>query len=216
LINLAEHRLPQKVFNWDYEGRRIWSSTIEQIFETLGLTQVYDDKLKCDLLECKSLLQNNMYDDWKEELSSKPKLRTYRKFKTTFKTEAYLNNFMIKCKRSILAQFRCGILPLRIETGRFINILDEHTGMLRRLLPEERLCQICNMGKIEDEFHFLCKCPKYEDIRKELFNVISKKSSNFHELDFEEKFIFLIKNSWKETADFLYRAWKIRTDILFK
>jgi hypothetical protein len=32
-----------------------------------------------------------MYDDWKEELLSKPKLRTYRKFKTTFENEACLN-----------------------------------------------------------------------------------------------------------------------------
>jgi hypothetical protein len=48
LINLDEHRLPKKVFNWDYEGRRIWSSTVEQIFETLGLAQIFDDKLKCD------------------------------------------------------------------------------------------------------------------------------------------------------------------------
>ena len=45
--------------------------------------------------------------------------------------------------------FRFGILPLRIETGRFVNeALDN------------RLCRLCNSNAVEDEIHFLFSSEK--------------------------------------------------------
>ena len=52
------------------------------------------------------------------------------------------------------SQFRIGILPIWIETGRFETILDQQTGVLRKLNVNERTCNICNSGQTEDEFHF--------------------------------------------------------------
>ena len=68
--------------------------------------------------------------------------------------EKYLISNMSKLERSHLAQFRFGILPIRIETGRFT-----------RLNISERVCQICNNGSIEDEIHFLLTCPACDDLR---------------------------------------------------
>ena len=52
-------------------------------------------------------------------------------------------------------------LPLGIETGRFVN------------LPlEQRLCKICNIEDIEDEWHFLFKCTKFDYERERFFNNI--------------------------------------------
>ena len=56
--------------------------------------------------------------------------------------------------RSFIAQLRLGILPLRIETGRFENLKDSLTGRFRKLKVEVRKCQICNLDDIEDEKHF--------------------------------------------------------------
>ena len=53
-----------------------------------------------------------------------------------------------------MAQLRCGILPLRIETGRFVGES-----------PDERLCKLCNGPAIEDEKHFLLNCSFFNDIR---------------------------------------------------
>ena len=39
---------------------------------------------------------------------------------------------------SLLTQLRSGILPLRIETGRFHSIKDNVTGQTRKLKVEER------------------------------------------------------------------------------
>ena len=51
-----------------------------------------------------------------------------------------------KYQRSVFAQFRCGILPLEIEVGRYQDIS----------LPE-RTCQVCGQA-VEDEIHFLLTC----------------------------------------------------------
>ena len=32
----------------------------------------------------------------------------------------------------------------------------------------ERICMMCDLGEIEDSFHFVMKCPQYVDIRKQL------------------------------------------------
>ncbi len=51
---------------------------------------------------------------------------------------------------SIISQFRIGILPLHIETGRFGNVKED-----------ERKCYICNTDDTENEFLFLGVCKVY-------------------------------------------------------
>ena len=86
------------------------------------------------------------------------------KFKTEYETEPYLKLNLVKWERSILAQFRMGVLPLFIETGRYKNVRNAE-GTFRRLKPEERRCNLCLLNNIEDEGHFLLVCPIYANIR---------------------------------------------------
>ena len=69
----------------------------------------------------------------------------------------YVLSTLSKTERSHLAQFRCGILPLRIETGRYIG-----------LTVNDKTCQICYSDETKDEMHFLFNCPGYNDQRKSL------------------------------------------------
>ena len=46
---------------------------------------------------------------------------------------------MLRSHRSLLAQLRSGILPLRLETGRLKNIRDENTGHFQKLKAEKRV-----------------------------------------------------------------------------
>ena len=62
----------------------------------------------------------------------------YVTFKTDIYVEPFVYNFLSRYKRSLLAQLRCGILPL-LETGRFVNVRDDETGRLRKLTVNERL-----------------------------------------------------------------------------
>ena len=75
-------------------------------------------------------------------------------FKHSFKTETYLTMNLNHNERSVMAQFRYGVLALRIETGRFVG---EQVG--------DRLCRFCDLNLIEDEKHFLLVCPSYANLR---------------------------------------------------
>ena len=50
--------------------------------------------------------------------NQKNKLKTYRLFKNEYCTDSYVENVNNRQHRSALAKFRCGVAPLRIETGR--------------------------------------------------------------------------------------------------
>ena len=39
---------------------------------------------------------------------------------------------------------------------------------------ENRICQICNLNAVENEFHFIMKCSAYNDIRFTLFKQIDE------------------------------------------
>ena len=71
-----------------------------------------------------------------------------------------------------MAQFRFGILPPHIETGRF-----------RNQSIEQRICNLCELNETEDEFHFLFKCTLYNDCRKIWIENIVKIDENFVQLD---------------------------------
>ena len=72
--------------------------------------------------------------------------------------------------RSAYAKFRCGVAPLRIETGRYEGL---------RL--DERHCFLCT-NVVESEEHALLHCPRglYSDIRGKLFQAIRS-----HEVGFD-------------------------------
>ena len=107
-------------------------------------------------------------------------------------------------KRSLLAQFRMGVLPLAIETGRFKGIK-----------LNERLCKFCNSQDIEDEKHMLCKCNLYDDARSIMYSKASDKCENFNVFNDDEKLVYLLSQEWKLVADFLDNAWTIRSNKLY-
>ena len=133
------------------------------------------------------------------------KLRTYRTFKNEFITEPYLSIIVHKKYRSAYAKFRCGVAPLKIETGRY---------GVNRVPVEERLCETCN--SVEDEFHVLMKCPLYRDARDICFNSISAVSEVFADLPQESQFIELISNPlhYKIISKFMYTILNQRRYLL--
>ena len=71
--------------------------------------------------------------------------------------EPYINLVSNKFERSLIAKFRCGILQLNVELGRF-----------NQTRLEDRLCKICEEGFVEDEIHFVCVCSKYRTKKRKL------------------------------------------------
>ena len=100
--------------------------------------------------------------------------------------------------RRAFASLRCGVAPLRIETGR-------HCG----LAVDERLCQLCQDGSIEDEMHFLINCSSHTHIRDILFNHVLNRDPTFLDLSDTEKFITLMSST-----DFIRQAARSCCDML--
>ena len=59
---------------------------------------------------------------WKSDISHKPKLRFYTKFKSEPLSENYLKLNLGCSQRSYFAQLRLGISQIGIETGRYRSI----------------------------------------------------------------------------------------------
>ena len=66
-----------------------------------------------------------------------------------------VKNMSPKC-RKMITKFRVSAHKLSIETGRYDAVIRSN-----------RKCAKCNLDEIEDEFHFILKCPYYDAIRKQ-------------------------------------------------
>ena len=69
------------------------------------------------------------------------KLRTYKLFKNNVIVEPYCKLILPLKHRSAFAKFRCGVAPLRIETGWY-----------EQLEVSDRKCPFCEQD-VETEFH---------------------------------------------------------------
>ena len=99
------------------------------------------------------------------------KLRTYKLFKYLFKTEPYLKCVTNLKHRSALTRFRTSAHKLEIEVGRY------------KVIPKEiRYCKLCSNHEVEDELHFLLKCPMYDSLRSPFLESIKSKVLNLHTL----------------------------------
>ena len=142
-------------------------------------------------------------NSWPEKCTNVPKLRSYIKFKTCFKTEKYLTLNLIRNERSVMAQIRCGVLPLRVETGRFVG---EQVS--------ERLCKLCNRGCVEDETHFLLNCQCYTNIHENELGIVLNNVDASHKSD-NDKISILLNGFVRRTAKFLLRAFLHRRSLLY-
>ena len=133
---------------------------------------------------------------------SKPKLRHFKSYKTTFDAENYVCKYFPKRKRSLFAQLRVDILPLEIETGRY-----------RNKPPGNRFCPFC-VNIPEDEKHFICICPTYDVYREIMYDKITLNSPNFTLLDNENKFMYVMSCNDKCVLDFVDIAWSKRIAYL--
>ena len=198
-IMMNEQRLPLKVLKYMRNNNLGWVKRVKSIFLELDLDITSNDISHIPLQTVKEHLVIKDTHQWKLSVASKPKLRTYALFKINLKTELYVSLLIPKCKRSIFCQFRSGILPLAIETGRYRNVP-----------ADERLCEICNLNLVEDEFHSLCYCPRYQELRTELYQNVLSLDCLFPQYTDTEKFRILMDNRFvKLTINFIYGAWQI-------
>ena len=206
LCELPSNRLTRKVFNWDllYSSRRgTWSYSAKNLLIDIGCHESFNVIANCDIDNGKLILSETDGTEWDINRYKSEKLRYYNLYKYSKESEDYLKLNVIKYHRSLLAQFRCGILPLEIELGRF-----------KGLDLCERICPICN-NSVEDEIHFLCTCPVYDSYRGKLFQTAQRDEANFSDMDVLDKFVYLMSNQQRNVIKFLSKAMPLRTQHLY-
>ena len=195
-VNMDNTRLNKRVFVWSYQNRKRLRNIyldIENVLTTNGIDGTfkgnYIPKSRCK--DMTNQLMTIMFDKYKNEwLTSinltrggRNKLRTYRTFKSAFVSEPYIKcNNLSRARKSALAKFRCGVAPLRIETGRFEGIP-----------ANERYCFHC-VTCIENEEHVLMNCTLYDNIRQNMFVNILNIEPDFLSLNCSEQFCQLMSN----------------------
>ncbi len=92
-------------------------------------------------------------------------------------------SFMSRRQRSYLAQLRCGILQLHIETGRLYGVKEEN-----------RLCKACNNNQIENEYHLIFHWNAYSTLRTTFYHKICSVMQTFIDNNDEDKLNLLMNN----------------------
>ena len=117
LIQMNNERLTKKVFLHDYDqnSNNSWSNDVENIFDSVNLLTHYENKSVCNISKLESNVKILNQNVWYEHIHCLPKLRTYILFKSEYCTENYLKLYLSCSQRSLLAQLRTGILPLKLK-----------------------------------------------------------------------------------------------------
>jgi hypothetical protein len=194
LSGISNNRINKRIANWGLSKAsqkcKNWFYKSTKYFDEHELQVNFDTPISTTFV--KSLQDKSMVtfiSDWRKDVNSavgpsgrgRNKLRTYCTFKTRFETERYCKLILPLRHRAALAKFRCGVAPLRLETGRYEG-----------LSIEERLCPFCD--QVETEIHVLLECSTYNDLRKDLFRKASNISQQFNLFCDNEKIEFLFNN----------------------
>ena len=114
----GQDRLSKCAFNANYETVRvICVRTFNTLCHDLPITI---KKFVINMSNANDRMHDYYSNIWSRDIHQIPKLKTYVLFMQSFETENYVQLNLCKMKHSILSQFRTGLLPLCIKTGRYI------------------------------------------------------------------------------------------------
>ena len=165
------------------------------------------------ITESKRRIKKICYDKydmfWQSKIMESPKAITYCKFKFNVSLENYLYQLKNIRHKIALTRLRLSNHNLLIETGRHLR---------PRVERNERKCFICR-NKIENEFHFVIKCPLYSCERKALYKALANNSKHFESLSSDElKFFFIMTNEDKDVlsklAKFTFNSMQLREKVI--
>ncbi len=181
----------------DYTSNVVnWCKDFQTVCANLDFNDSFENLYPIDLELFRTRLNDFAAEKWRISVLSKPKLRTYRLFKTDLAPEPYVNCCLSRFKRSTFAKYRCGILPLQIELGRF-----------RGQSVAQLVCQLCK-NDVETELHFLFDCPLYD--RSQFIQETGLRNVPNN----EEKVKICMLDYQKLTAKFITQIWCERQTLI--
>ena len=113
-----------------------------------------------------------------------------------------------------IKNIRHKIVPTRLRLSNHSLLIETGRHLRPKLERHERKCFICR-DEIENELHFVIKCPLYSSERKTLYKSLTQNSKHFESLTTDEqKFIYVMTNEDDEVmenlARFVFNSMQIR------
>jgi len=145
-----------------HKGCHNWIFNVKKMLDDYGFSYVFDDvtNINIDTYTFVEEFKRRVYDhftqDWYGTLNNSSMLHVYRSFKINFEYESYLD-IIPRSLRYLFTRLRLSAHPLHIQTGRYARQI---------ISRNQRYCICCDSTDIEDEFHFICICPTFGNIRK--------------------------------------------------
>ena len=201
VVKMGSERLPKRLLLFDKDVGGAWSTNIKAICASIDRTQNWSDNIPVNLAFAKGRLMKMYSDVWHEETSHISKLVNYAALKTDLSPLPHVSANLPKSRRSLISRLLCGSLKLQIEVGRY-------SGTPR----EERYCELCKTGAVEDELHFLFDCVSSQDLRQDLYNKLPELLIQ-HRLT--ERLKLLISSPYV-MGQFIEKLWQRRTLKLSK
>ncbi len=210
LVGLDNSRITKKIFNWDLNEHNLsnklnFCAQVKQVMCEIGIKENYQRVKQVDLDTAKKHIFERSKVKWSEEVGNYAKLDLLKQIKPHFGTENYLTINTDRYDKSLLSQFRYGILPIEIETGRY-----------KGLERAEQLCTLCNTGAIEDQLHFAFYCPVYQEIRHEFVNTCKEKGMDWGNLSDVNKISNLFTHQPRLFGKYITKIFEYRKGLLFK
>ena len=178
-----------------------WLKEIKGSLDNMGYSYLLNDINFVDKNYFKNSIKlrlKDIYDQkWAESVFNNSVCLNYRAMTTKKQLKSYLTNLPSQYMFA-LCKFKCANHKLPIVTGRYQGIP-----------VDERICTLCDIPDVGDEFHYLYKCSYFNDLRirclnrqyyinpnmektEQLFNV-----NNKTELLNLAKFVYQIVNKFK-------------------
>jgi len=185
--------------------RSNWASKVRLILQSSGLHEIwmYPNSVKIETFipKLRVRLRDIYISDWRSGLENSTSLDVYREITLNFEKSAYISQLENPKYRNVLAKLYLSSHKLNIEIGRHNNVP-----------RQDRKCTLCNLNDIEDEFHFVLKCPIYIHIRKEYI------SKYFYAHTSMLKYVLLMqsenKTTLKKLATYCKKAFQLRETLI--
>ena len=208
LIELPNYRYAKKCYNmlrhFDNANKINWASHVKHLLCVNGYRYVWEQQTVGNknvfIIQFKQRLIDQYFQDWHNTIQETSKLYLYRTIKLSYGLDKYTCVLNIRKFRHLYCSFKIGSLDLHIQSGRYNNIP-----------REQRLCKLCTL-EVEDEYHFLLKCPMYNELRNIYIPAKYITNPNHH------KFVLLMtcKNEKiiLNVANYIYMAYRERNTFL--
>ena len=136
----------------------LWTNKVKALLQRTGFYDIWLFPASVNLKIFLPIFRNRLIDiyvsEWFQDINNRPSLFVYMHLKENFNRTNYLNKMTITTYRNAVAKLRLSAHNLFIEIGRHRNIV-----------RNERICSLCTLNEVEDEYHFLLICPAYNELR---------------------------------------------------